>query len=126
MISAAFINSVFKNIMICTSIMITSMVAHEFGHWVELRQHHKEAKILFGEIDGKIGLQTGEEHNYKDLTPSQRKKIYWAGVVVGSLPIVFAGYFSLGYLSLLGMYAILCKSDFEMIRRERTRRGKNG
>jgi len=70
-------------------LFIIAIIIHEYGHYVELRKHHKEAKIYYENKK----IVVGEIWMYKSLTEQEKNVIYARGVVYGLFPLVLIGLF---------------------------------
>lgn len=81
---------------------------HELGHWLFFKiKLKKNVKIRF-EFKNiyKMAFIVGVPEDYQGLTPKQYKSILGFGLLMGLLPILFAGYFWLWFLLIVIPYVI--------------------
>lgn len=110
-------------------ILFASLVLHEVGHWLLLSEKFVDAEVrLFKtprevvDQDGKAttvykwNLEAGREEHYDKLTPREQLEVYLAGILLGLVPIVWAGTFhSAWYWIVLILYFSGLIPDFKNV-----------
>lgn len=95
-----------------------AFIAHEAGHYAVLRSYGRKPKIWF---DGE-SFNVGTAKDYILLTKTERKNVFWGGILAGLVPLLVPVFlllyppFSVG---LVAIYLAGCKHDFKQIVRLR-------
>lgn len=100
------------------SILITAFVMHELGHFFYFKWfigRTIELRFTYDKIKGYIWI-AGYKSDYVDLTPQEKKGVYWAGIITGLFVIALASCYNLLFLSALPAYAYGSWSDILKIR----------
>lgn len=103
----------------CSSILFYSFMFHELGHWLyfykRLKKNPEIRLILLPPNEWRV--MVGHPGHYKGLNSKQRQNLYYSGVILGGLPILFSLYFNLLFCLIIIPYLLhFCKADIKNIK----------
>jgi len=84
---------IFDMLIVFPSLILWSLVFHELGHFLYMRNRIKKSvTIRFWENSKfRFKLATGVIEDYRDLSEKQTLRLYLWGIVAGFIPLLFAG-----------------------------------
>jgi hypothetical protein len=87
-----------------------SILLHEYGHLVSLREKNPREKVVLEDGDPTMGEETIHQ-----LSPREQASIYLAGIITGAIPLIPLALLVDTYwsLSALTLYLLGCGHDFK-------------
>lgn len=104
----------FLHLYVMAASLALALVAHEIAHYLALRKHGKNPKIVYSKENG---LEVGKKEDYVSLTDKKLFEVYFSGIAAGFLVLIpaFAFVFFPFGIALIAVYLIGCKHDLQQI-----------
>lgn len=98
-------------------LLITSIIFHEIGHLIILKQYGFNVKLEFyADSIRRFGIKTCDKNIFRALNNRQKRTVGGVGVFFGVIPILLFGLLDNSfYILALAPYFLGCINDFEII-----------